>query len=155
MLKLKKNNSGAKRLILCSHLHEDLPSGLSLSPSGFPIKILHAPVETWRMVYQRICPILKQLWTVHNMAVCYCEELSAHLQTRTPKNHPLSAVRDSLFSIFAAPYLRPLLHLQPEEVPYHCDRDPLNMHEDIPHRKQYADQSSKPGQTRIRKKSAT
>ena len=39
--KLKKTNSGAKRLILSSHLHLGLTSGLF--PSGFPIKSLYTP----------------------------------------------------------------------------------------------------------------
>jgi len=72
-----------------------------LSPSGFPTKILYAPVKTLLMVYQRMSPIPRQMGAFHNMEICYGEEPSAPLQTRTPKNHPLSVVRDCLFNIFA------------------------------------------------------
>jgi hypothetical protein len=53
------------------------------------------------MVYQRMSPIPTQMGEFHNMAICYGEEPSAPLQTRTPKIHPLSAVRDCLFNVFA------------------------------------------------------
>jgi hypothetical protein len=49
----------------------------------------------------------------------------------TPKlgDHPLSFIRGCLFNIFAATLhnWRPLLHLQPEDMPYCGDRDPPNM----------------------------
>jgi hypothetical protein len=49
----------------------------------------------------------------------------------TPKleDHPLPAVRDCLFNVFAATLhtWRPFLHPQPEDAPCRGDRDPLNM----------------------------
>jgi len=40
--------------------------------------------------------------------------------TTKPEDHPLSAVRDCLFNIFAA-----TLHPQPEDAPCRGERDPL------------------------------
>jgi len=58
----------------------------------------------------------------------YGEELAPR---PTPKleDHPLSAVCKFLFSIFAATFhiKRPFLHPQPEDTPFHSDRDPLIM----------------------------
>jgi hypothetical protein len=44
------------------------------------------------------------------------------------EDHPLSAVRDCLFNVFAATLhnRRPFLHPQPEDAPCRGDRDPLN-----------------------------
>ena len=49
--------------------------------------------------------------------------------TSNLEDHPLSAVRDSLFSIFAATLhiWRPFLHPQSEDAPCCSDRDPLIM----------------------------
>jgi hypothetical protein len=42
-------------------------------------------------------------------------------------DHPLSDVHDSLFNIFTANFhsQRMLLHLQPEDAPFHDDKNPL------------------------------
>ena len=48
------------------------------------------------------------------------------------EDHPLSAVRDCLFNIFAATLhiCRPFLHPQPEDTPCRGDRDPLTTDDD-------------------------
>ena len=55
------------------------------------------------------------------------EELLAPRRKPRIMDHPLSAVRDCLFNIFAAAIhiYRPFLHPQPEDAPYRGDRDPL------------------------------
>jgi hypothetical protein len=57
----------------------------------------------------------------------YDEELSAPRTIPILEDHPLSAVRDCLFNIFAATLhiWRPFLHPQPEDAPCRGDRDPL------------------------------
>ena len=50
----------------------------------------------------------------------YGAELLAPHVTPNLEDHPLSAVQDYLFHIWG-----PFRHLQPEDVPYHSDRDPL------------------------------
>jgi hypothetical protein len=57
---------------------------------------------------QRISPDLRCFETFHNKLVFSGDRLLAP----TLEDHPLSAVRDCLFSIFTA-----TLHLQPEDVP--------------------------------------
>jgi hypothetical protein len=49
----------------------------------------------------------------------YGEEFLASRPIPKLEDHPLSAVRDCLFNIFAA-----TLHPQPEDSPYRGDRDP-------------------------------
>ena len=55
------------------------------------------------------------------------EELLVPRPTPTMEYHPLSAVRDCLFNIFAATLRiwRPFLHPKPENTASRCDRDPL------------------------------
>jgi len=55
------------------------------------------------------------------------EELSAPRPTTNMGDHPLSAVRDCIFSILAATLniWRPFLHPQPENAPYRGDRNSL------------------------------
>jgi hypothetical protein len=62
-----------------------------------------------------------------NVIIFYAEELLAPLPTQKLEDHPLSAVRDCLFNIFAATIHmhRPFLHPQPEDAPCRGDRDPL------------------------------
>jgi hypothetical protein len=57
----------------------------------------------------------------------YDEELLAPRPTPKLEDHPLSALHDCLFIIFAAtlPIWRPFLHPQPEDAPCRGDRDPL------------------------------
>jgi hypothetical protein len=59
----------------------------------------------------------------------YGEKLLAPLPTPKLERHPLSAVRNCLFKIFAATLhnWRPFLHPQPEDAPCRGDRDPLIM----------------------------
>jgi hypothetical protein len=67
------------------------------------------------------------LWYFVTWLNFYGEELLAPLPTPKLEDHPLSAVRDSLFNIFAATFhiCRPFLHPQPEDAPCRGDRDPL------------------------------
>jgi hypothetical protein len=62
-----------------------------------------------------------------NMVNFYGEELLAPRPTPKLDDHPLSAVRNCLFNVFAAilHIRRPFLHLQPEDAPCRGDRDPL------------------------------
>jgi hypothetical protein len=57
----------------------------------------------------------------------YGEELLAPRPTTKLEDHPLSAVRNCLFNIFAATLRisRPFLHPQPEDAPCRADMDPL------------------------------
>jgi hypothetical protein len=65
---------------------------------------------------------------VRNVIIFYGEELLAPRPTLKLEDHPLSAVRDCLFNIFAATLhnWRSFLHPQPEDAPCRGDRDPLN-----------------------------
>jgi hypothetical protein len=65
---------------------------------------------------------------VRNITIFYGEELLAPRPTPKLEDHPLSAVRDCLFHVFAAtPHnWRPFLHPQPEDAPCRGDRDPHN-----------------------------
>jgi hypothetical protein len=54
-----------------------------------------------------------------NKLICYGEELLAPRPTPKLEDHPLSAVRDCLFNIFAV-----TLHLQPEASPFRGDKGP-------------------------------
>jgi hypothetical protein len=64
---------------------------------------------------------------IRNLVIFYGEELLAPRPTPKLEDHPLSAVRDCLFNLFAATLhiRRPFLHLQPEEAPCRGDRDRL------------------------------
>jgi hypothetical protein len=63
-----------------------------------------------------------------NIIPFYGEELLEPRPTPKLEDHPLSAVRECLFNVFAATLhnWRPFLHPQPEEAPCRGDRDPLN-----------------------------
>jgi hypothetical protein len=65
----------------------------------------------------------------HNMVIFYGEELLPPRPTPKLEDHPLSAVRDCLFNVFAATLhiRRPFLHPQPEDSPCRDDRDRLIM----------------------------
>jgi hypothetical protein len=66
---------------------------------------------------------------VRNVIMFYGEGLLAPRPTPKLEDHPLSAVRDCLFNVFATTLhtWRPFLHPQPEDAPCRGDRDPLNM----------------------------
>jgi len=75
----------------------------------------------------RISPGLGHMYPFHNKVSFYNEELLAPRSTPSLEDHPLSAVRDCLFSVFSA-----TLHTGgcssicvPEDVLCHGDRDPL------------------------------
>jgi hypothetical protein len=56
------------------------------------------------------------------------EELLAPRPTPKLENHPLSDARHCLFNIRSyPPYWRPFLHMQPEDMPCHGDRNPRIM----------------------------
>jgi hypothetical protein len=80
-------------------------------------------------------PGLKLYRLFRNITIFYGEELLAPRPTPKLEDHPLSAVRDCLFSVFAATLhtWRPFLHPQPEDAPCHGDRDPLNMENAVIH----------------------
>jgi hypothetical protein len=65
---------------------------------------------------------------VRNIIIFYGEELLAPRPTRKLEDHPLSAVHDCLFNVFAATLhnWRPFLQPQPEDAPCRGDRDPHN-----------------------------
>jgi len=54
---------------------------------------------------QKISRRQTQLWTFHKMAIFCGEELLAPRPTTKLEDHPLSAVRDCLFSVFTATLL--------------------------------------------------
>jgi hypothetical protein len=64
-----------------------------------------------------------------NVIIFYDEELLAPRPTPKLEDHPLSAVRECLFNVFAAilHIRRPFLHPQPEDAPCRGDRDRLIM----------------------------
>ena len=91
-------------LILSSHLCLGLQSGLP--SSSFPTKTLQSPLLPPYVLHVRTISSL--LWLFRDMITR--EELSAPCPTHKLEDHPLSAVRDCLFNIFAAtlPVWRPL-----------------------------------------------
>ena len=64
------------------------------------------------------------MWIYRNKIRFYGEEVLATCPTPKLEDHPLSAVRDYLFIIFAAtpPYRRTSLHPQPKDTPCRGDR---------------------------------
>ena len=70
-------------------------------------------------------PVLT-LWLYRNMIRFYGEELLTPRPTLKLEDHPLSAVRDCWFNIFAATlHIGGLLQPQPEDSPCSGDRDTL------------------------------
>ena len=71
-----------------------------------------------------VCPLLGMFRTMTSL---YGEELLPPHPTSKLEEHPLSAVRDCLFNIFAATLhvWRPFLHPQPEDEPCRVERAPL------------------------------
>jgi hypothetical protein len=72
---------------------------------------------------QSIRPVPRlSMWTFHNKIRLYGEELLTPRPTPKLEDHPLLAVQD----ICSYPsYWRLSLHLQPQDVPRHGDRDPV------------------------------
>jgi hypothetical protein len=79
--------------------------------------------------YQRISPGPRLCAVFHNLVIFYGEELLAPRPTPKLEGHPLSAVRDCLYNVFAGTLhiRRPFLHPQPEGAPCRGDRDRLIM----------------------------
>jgi hypothetical protein len=66
--------------------------------------------------------------TFRNDLILYSEELLATLPTPKLENHPLSAVRDCLFNIFAALYLEAVSSIRNLRTRHAVvTRDPTNM----------------------------
>jgi hypothetical protein len=86
----------------------------------------HIPFSLLRL-YQRIIPGPRLCDVFRKMVIFYGEVLLAPLPTPKLEGHPLSAVRDCLFNVFAATLhiRRPFLHPQPEDAPFRGDRDGL------------------------------
>jgi hypothetical protein len=78
--------------------------------------------------YQRIGPGPRLCRLFRNIIIFYGEELLAPRTNPKLEDHPLSAIRDCLFNVFAATLRnwRPFLHPQPEDAPCRGDRDPFN-----------------------------
>jgi hypothetical protein len=85
------------------------------------------PVPTLSQLCQRISPGPRLCIVFRNMVIFYGEELLAPRPTTKQEGHPLSAVRDCLFNVFAATLhiQRPFLHPQPEDAPCRGDKDTL------------------------------
>jgi hypothetical protein len=76
---------------------------------------------------QRISPSPRHCYILRNSVRFYGEELVAPHPTPKLEDHPMSAVRDFLFNIFAATHhiWKPFLHPQPQEAPCCGDTDPF------------------------------
>ena len=70
---------------------------------------------------------------IRNLVIFYGEELLAPRPTPKLEDHPLSAVRNCLFKVFAATVhiRRPFLHSQPEDAPCRGDRTHLSWDQQI------------------------
>jgi hypothetical protein len=64
---------------------------------------------------------------IRNKLIFYGDELLATRPTPKLEDHPLTAVRDCLFNIFAATLVSGgrLLHPQPEDAPCRGDKGPI------------------------------
>ena len=107
-------------LILSSHLRLGLSSGLLSSVCR--TKAQYVPLLPY-LLYA--LPIFCGSF-VTSLSL-YGKELLVPRLTLKLEDHPLSAARDCLFSIFAATFhtRRPFLLPPPEDAPCHGDRDPL------------------------------
>jgi hypothetical protein len=85
------------------------------------------------MFLVRCLSCTKESVQVRGFVICFVtrqfEELLALRPTPNLEDHPLSAVRDCLFNVFATTLhiRRPFVHPQPEDTPCRGDRDPLIM----------------------------
>jgi hypothetical protein len=86
------------------------------------------PGSSHLTLHRRIIPAPRLLCIIPNTVSFYGEELLAPRPNPKLENHPLSAIRDCLFNIFAATFhtSRPFLHPQPEETPCRGDREIKN-----------------------------
>jgi hypothetical protein len=115
-------------LISSSHLRLRLSSGLF--PSCLPPKKPSIHLTCLPFVPDASPISFLLIWSPYemclNMVIFYGEELSASRPTPKLEDHPMSAVRDCLFNVFAATLhiRRPFLHPQPEDAPCHGDKDP-------------------------------
>jgi hypothetical protein len=93
------------------------------------LKKFPALCETWRFItsFTRAHQWFQGFFVRVTWLMFYGEDLLAPRPALKLGDHPLSAVCDCLYSIFAVTLhiWRPLLHLQPEATPCSADRDPL------------------------------
>jgi hypothetical protein len=103
-------------------MEPDDSSVCSKSPPLDPILSQLNPVRSC----QRISPCPRRFETFLNKLIFYGEGLLAPRPTPKLEDHPLSAVRDCLFDIFAATLTicRPSPHPQPEDAPCRGDKGP-------------------------------
>jgi hypothetical protein len=75
------------------------------------------------MIQPRLCRLFR------NIIIFYGEEMLAPRSNSKLEPHPLSAVRDCLFNVFADTLhnWRPFVHPKPEDAPCRGNRDPLNL----------------------------
>jgi hypothetical protein len=125
-----------------SHLTSCTPTKSSLYLANSPTTVISDP-DLYRLLTFHVPNIISLfhclgraersvrfrgfLWYFVTWFIFYGEELLAPRPTPKLEDHPLSAVRDCLFKIFAAALLiwRPFLNPQPEDAPCRGDRDPL------------------------------
>jgi hypothetical protein len=109
----------------------------SAANSSQPVKKFPAFYGTRRFITAfRRAHHLSRSWICRlfrNTIVFYGKELLAPRPNPKLEDHPLSAVRDCLFNVFATTLhnWRPFLHPLPEDAPSRGDRDPLNTNKHI------------------------
>jgi hypothetical protein len=85
-------------------------------------------IHNRKYITQRIHSSPKPFVILHNKLIFYREELLVPHPNPKLEDHPLSAVYDCLFKIFAAASISggQFLHLQPKDGPCCGDGDPHN-----------------------------
>jgi hypothetical protein len=91
--------------------------------SPLPLRVLHSLPSLTGSFIRRICPSLLPFVTLHKKIIIYSDELFVPYPTPKLEDHPLSAVHDCLFSIFAGC----LLHSQPEDRPSRAESYSFNV----------------------------
>jgi hypothetical protein len=87
--------------------------------SNIPSTKSHIHFLSFRSFIQGICPGPRLLLIFRNKLIYYGEEFLAPHSTSKLEDHPLSALRDCSFNIFAA-----TLHPQHEDAPCRGDKGP-------------------------------
>jgi hypothetical protein len=133
------------RLLVQCHLHPIWPPVLPLNltyilkflpyypertcpihTSDIPCTKSHVHFLSLRLFIQGICPSLGPILDFRNKLTFCGEELLAPHPTPRLEEHPLLAVRNCLFNIFAAAVQNweVLFHPQPEDTPCRGDKGP-------------------------------